>query len=93
MKSLVIGDQEFEGNHDFSKASVVITTDLQEVLGDSATSIVQAAISLVMATYGEKADRLQAFSWSDGVTEKQFWLVLDDYGSRNVVTALLPEEY
>ena len=32
MKSLVIGDQEFEGNHDFSKASVVITTDLQEGL-------------------------------------------------------------
>lgn len=92
MRSLTIGDQEVEGDCDFSKATLVCTAGLQRILGDCTAEVIAAAINLIMTTYGNRADYLQVFNWSNGINVVKFWIVYDRVGS-GIATALLPEEY
>lgn len=92
MRNLTIGDQEVEGNCDFSKATLVCTAGLQMVLGENTALIIDAAINLITSTYGNRADYLQVFNWSNGINVVKFWIVYDRVGS-GIATALLPEEY
>ena len=92
MRNLTIGDQEVEGNCDFSKATLVCTAGLQMVFGENTALIIDAAINLITATYGNRADYLQVFNWSNGINVVKFWIVYDRVGS-GIATALLPEDY
>lgn len=86
---MTLKEQEVEGKYDFRTAQLFMTQGFATTFGEKALATISEAIDIVVEKYGDKADYLQVFETED----TKFWLIFDEYEDKNIITALLPEEY
>lgn len=94
--TVILNEQESEGNLSFYGNHNVMTRNFLDTFGDEASSIVFTACALVMEAHPDGADYFQTFIYRDEHgKETKFWLIIDvpGDGSLNILTALLPEDY
>ena len=95
--TVYMNEQENEGVLDFLEDNqCVMTSNFKATFGDEAETIILVAMALVMHAHPKGADYFQTFyyEYPDGKQIK-FWIIIDEMGEgeKNILTALLPEDY
>jgi len=85
-----MNEQEQEGNCDFARISIFMTSGFQHTFGDEAVAVVFTALAMILGRYHGKADCLQTFAYRcGGGKDIRFWCIHES----DHITFLLPEEY
>ena len=88
--TLILEEQECEGNYNFETVQHYMTRGFQIVFGEIALAIATAALVAIRELYPDNADYLQVFEYVFENQMKQKFFCIHD---KTHVTFLLPDEY
>lgn len=88
--TLILEQQECEGNYDFESVQHFMTKGFQTAFGEFALAIATAAIVAIKEQFPNNADYFQVFEYVFANQKRQkFYLIHDEI----CATFLLPDEY